>query len=239
MVRRPHLIVTVRERRRRNLSPVDLDRRSDYEWGVLVEADAEDDPYRQLARWLDEAETFGEVEFNAMALSTVDGNGRPTSRNVLLRGVDDRGGLQFFTNRLSRKGRELAANPNVGLLFSWLAQHRQVRLDGTAAPVPDDVSDAYFAGRPIGSRIGACASAQSEVLVDRSALEARVAELTERYGDGPVPRPPHWGGYAVTPVTFEFWQGRPSRLHDRLRYRRPEPGEGANVAGWVRERLAP
>ena len=193
----------------------------------------------QLQRWLDEAESAGEPEFNSMAVSTVDAQGRPTSRNVLLRGIDDEGRLQFFTNLASRKGRELEANPNVCLLFSWLAQHRQVRVEGSAAVLPDAVSDEYFASRPLGSRIGAWASEQSAVLADRSVLEARVAEATERFGEGPVPRPPHWGGYGVTPIAFEFWQGRPSRLHDRLRYRRPAPGEAAGAPGWVRERLSP
>ena len=218
---------------------MDLDRRSDYDWGVLLEADADEDPRVQLQRWLDQAQSAGEPEFNAMALSTVDADGRPTVRNVLLRGLDVDGGLQFFTNRHSRKGRELAEQPNVGLLFSWLAHHRQVRIDGIASMVADAVSDEYFESRPIGSRIGAWASEQSQVLADREQLERRVAELTEQYGDGPIPRPPHWGGYVVTPVAFEFWQGRPSRLHDRLRYRRPAAGETANGAGWVRERLAP
>jgi pyridoxamine 5'-phosphate oxidase len=168
-----------------------------------------------------------------MALSTVDASGRPCSRNVLLRGLDEAGDLQFFTNRLSRKGRDLAGNPNVCLLFSWLGIHRQVRIQGTAAPVDDVASDEYFDGRPRASRIGAWASEQSTVLADRSVLEERVAASTARFGDGPVPRPPHWGGYAVTPVEFEFWQGRPSRLHDRLRYR--PRGDG----GWVVERLSP
>jgi pyridoxamine 5'-phosphate oxidase len=218
---------------------MDLTHRADYDWGVLVEDDADADPFVQLRRWLDEAEAAGEPEFNSMALSTVDGEGRPTSRNVLLRGIDEESRLQFFTNLVSRKGRELAGNPNVCLLFSWLGQHRQVRIEGTAVVLPDDVSDEYFASRPLGSRIGAWASEQSAVLADRAELEARVAEATARFGEGPVPRPPHWGGYGVTPQAFEFWQGRPSRLHDRLRYRRAEPGEAAGAGAWVVERLSP
>ncbi len=210
-----------------------LEHRTDYDWGTLVEADAPDDPYVLLDRWLDEASSAGEPEFNSMALATV-ADGRPTVRNVLLRGVDADGHLQFFTNRDSRKGLEMAAEPHVGLLFSWLGIHRQVRIDGMAAVAPDEVSDEYFATRPRDSRIGAWASAQSSVIADRAELEERVAAAALRFGDGDVPRPPNWGGYLVTPEVFEFWQGRPSRLHDRIRYRR-----GPSGTGWVRDRLSP
>ena len=213
----------------------DLDRRADYDWGVLLEADADPDPRIMLQRWLADAEAAEVPEFNSMALSTVDPDGRPCARNVLLRGLDDAGDLQFFTNRLSRKGTEIAGNPNVCLLFSWLGLHRQIRVQGIATPVDDAVSDEYFDSRPRPSRIGAWASEQSSVLADRGVLEGRVAESTERFGDGPVPRPPHWGGYAVRPVEFEFWQGRPSRLHDRLRYRL----DGGDGTAWLRERLSP
>lgn len=209
-----------------------LERRTDYDWGTLVESDAPVDPYELFRSWLSDAEAAGEAEFNAMALATV-ADGRPTVRNVLLRGVDDDGRLQFFTNYDSRKGLELASDPFVGLLFSWLGIHRQVRIDGVAEPVPAEVSDEYFASRPRESRIGAWASEQSSLLVDRAELEARVAAITERFGEDEVPRPANWGGYQVTPEVFEFWQGRPSRLHDRLRYRRDAGG------AWIRERLSP
>ena len=217
-----------------------LEHRTDYDWGTLLESNAPADPYELFARWLTDAESAGEPEFNSMALATV-ADGRPTARNVLLRGVDGDGHLQFFTNRDSRKGVELAAEPHVGLLFSWLGIHRQVRIDATAVPAPDEVSDEYFASRPRESRIGAWASEQSSVLADRAQLESQVAAAVQRFGDGDVGRPPNWGGYLVTPTAWEFWQGRPSRLHDRLRYRRDLDGAptGCPGARWIRERLSP
>ena len=214
---------------------MDLDRRADYDWGVLLEAEADADPTAQLARWLAEAEAAGEVEFNAMALCTVGDDGRPTARNVLLRGIDDRGALEFFTNRGSRKGGEIERHPDVCLLFSWLGQHRQVRIEGVASPTPAEVDDRYFATRPRGSQVGAWASAQSSVLADRAQLEAEVAAAEARFGDGPVSRPPNWGGDAVTPVMFEFWQGRPGRLRDRGR----AAGGATADGGGGGERLAP
>lgn len=213
--------------------------RADYDAATLLEPEAAADPYVMFDRWLADAEDADggrtpAEEFNSMALATVDPHGQPTVRNVLLRAVDGSGRFEFFTNRDSRKGTDIAANDRVCLLFSWLRIHRQVRVEGTASPLPDDVSDRYFAGRPRQSRIGAWASEQSRVIADRAELDARVAEVAARFDGGDVPRPPNWGGYGVTPTVFEFWQGRPSRLHDRLRYRRDPAG-----GGWIRDRLAP
>ena len=206
--------------------------RRDYDWGTLDESDLPPSPLDAVAAWVDEAVELGMVEPGAMVLSTATPEGVPSSRTVLLRAISG-GGLVFFTNRRSRKGRELAANPRCAALLRWDPIHRQVSLTGTAAVTSDEESDAYFASRPRPSRIGAWASAQSEVLAGRAELEARVAEVEARY-PGDVPRPPHWGGYRIVPDTVELWQGRPSRLHDRLRYRR-----GERDALWVVERLAP
>jgi pyridoxamine 5'-phosphate oxidase len=206
--------------------------RSDYDRGALRRADVDPDPLVQLRRWLDDAATAGVPEPAAMAISTVDGDGQPSSRNVLLRGLDD--GLVFFTNYESAKAADLAANPRCAALFSWLGLQRQVRVEGTAARLEEVASDEYFAHRPRGSQIGAWASPQSRVLADRAELEASVAAAELRFATvDAVPRPPNWGGYRVIPERVELWQGRPNRLHDRLRYRRDPAG------GWVVERLAP
>jgi pyridoxamine 5'-phosphate oxidase len=210
-----------------------LDRRTDYDWGTLSEDDVDADPVRQLMAWIDEADEAGVPEPNSMAVCTVDATGRPSARNVLLRGLGETAGeLCFYTNKESHKGHDLVANQNVCLLFSWLGLHRQVKISGLAEAIDDGRNDTYFASRPRESQIGAWASRQSSVIPDRSALDAAVAEMTARFEGGPVPRPPHWGGYAVRPTEFEFWQGRPSRLHDRLHYFR----QGDH---WRIQRLSP
>jgi pyridoxamine 5'-phosphate oxidase len=205
--------------------------RAEYETRGLDVDDVDPDPVVQFRRWFDEAAAAAIVEPHAMTLSTVDAAGRPQARVVLLRGLDERG-FAFYTNRESAKGRELADAPYAALTFAWLPLHRQVRVTGPVTELPDAVSDAYFALRPRGAQIGAWASAQSAVLPGRAALDEAVARIRERFGDGDIPRPPHWGGYAVEPEVVELWQGRPNRLHDRLRYRR----DGGR---WVVERLAP
>lgn len=209
-----------------------LDRRSDYDSAELIESQVADNPVDQLRRWLADAEDAAVPEPNAMAVATVDATGRPTVRNVLLRGLGDDGELTFFTNRRSHKGQDIAGNPNVCLSFSWLGLQRQVRINGVASVVDDARSDAYFATRPRESQIGAWASRQSSVIPDRATLEASVAEIEARFDGVEVPRPPFWGGYAVRSTEFEFWQGRPSRLHDRLHFWR-------HGDQWRLERLAP
>jgi len=189
------------------------------------------DPIQQFRRWFRAVERAGIPEPNAMTLATAARNGRPSARMVLLKGIDERGFL-FFTNYESRKGRELAANPRGALVFYWRAVHRQVRVTGRVSKLPAAESDAYFANRPLGSRLAAAASRQSSVIPSRATLETRFAQLDTWYpGDGP-PRPINWGGYRVHPNEIEFWQQGPNRLHDRLRYRK---SRGA----WILERLSP
>jgi pyridoxamine 5'-phosphate oxidase len=206
------------------------DLRTDYARAALDEEHSDADAIRQFTRWWDEAMTSQVREANAMTVATAEGDGRPAARTVLLKGYDERG-FVFFTNYQSRKGRELAANPRACLLFFWPELERQVRIDGAVEHASEQESDEYFRSRPLASRIGAWASPQSEVISGKAWLLARAAEMGLRHGVAPS-RPPHWGGYRVVPSAVEFWQGRPSRLHDRLLYTRT-PG------GWDRARLAP
>ena len=205
------------------------DLRQSYEKNVLLETAAQASPIDQFSAWFADAVAAEVPEPNAMTLATVDQRGQPSARIVLIKGFDERG-FVFFTNYESRKGHDLAGNDRAALLFFWQPLERQVRIEGRIERVEAELSDAYFAGRPLGSRLGAWASPQSRPTT-RDALEARQAEFAERYGDTP-PRPAHWGGYRLRPETFEFWQGRPSRLHDRLQYL-------SEADGWRIQRLAP
>jgi pyridoxamine 5'-phosphate oxidase len=206
------------------------DLRQEYMRSGLSESQVDADPLRQFARWLEEAVRAELPLPNAMTLATVAPSGAPSARIVLLKGLEG-GGFVFYTNYLSRKGRELEARAQACLLFLWSPLERQVRIDGEVTKVTSGESDAYYATRPLGARLSAWASAQSEAVDNRAVLEKAMAEARSRHGDAP-PRPPHWGGYRVEPRAIEFWQGRSDRLHDRLVYRR----SGGN---WTLERLSP
>jgi pyridoxamine 5'-phosphate oxidase len=209
--------------------------RKQYRAHGLSENELAADPMRQFARWFAEVTAVGIDEPNAMVLSTADAEGVPSSRTVLLKSFDERG-FVFFTNHTSRKGGELAVNPHASLLFPWHPIARQVVVAGDVTQITRDETDRYFHSRPYGSQLGAWTSRQSAVIDSREVLERRYEALAERHPEGePVPVPPFWGGYRVTPRSVEFWQGRRNRLHDRLRYRRtPE-----SATGWTVERLAP
>lgn len=208
------------------------ERRVQYESAGLDVGDLRPDPVAQWRHWYAEAEKAGCVEPNAMVVATLGLDGLPDSRYVLARGVSD-AGFVFYTNYDSAKSAQLAARPRVSALFTWLQLHRQMKLRGTVARVAAEESDAYFAGRPRSSQIAAWASPQSTVLADRAELDARVAAIEARFaGIDAIPRPEHWGGWLITPVEAEVWQGRPSRLHDRFRYR-------LDHGTWITERLAP
>jgi pyridoxamine 5'-phosphate oxidase len=205
--------------------------RKDYSHATLDEVDVSPDPIEQFLIWFQQALQAGIPEANAMSVATVGADGRPSSRILLIKDVNQ-DGFTWFTNYASRKGRELQANPYAALLFHWIGLERQVRIEGRVERLPDEQNDAYFHSRPLKSRLGAIASAQSEPIADRALLEQRFAQVEAEYGDHPV-RPAHWGGYRLRPDRVEFWQGRPSRLHDRLLYTLDADGS------WRRERLQP
>jgi pyridoxamine 5'-phosphate oxidase len=207
------------------------DLRKDYSRATLTETEVDPDPTVQFATWFRQAMEAGIPEANAMSVATVGADGRPSSRILLIKDFN-RDGFTWFTNYRSRKGQDLEAHPYAALLFHWVELERQVRIEGRVEKLAEAQSDAYFQSRPLGSRLGALASDQSETIASREMLEQRFAQAEASHGDQPV-RPPHWGGYRLIPDRIEFWQGRPSRLHDRIVYTRQQDG------AWHRERLQP
>ena len=208
------------------------DLRREYTLAGLKESDLDPSPFKQFDKWFQQALAAGLPEPNAMTLATATPDGKPSARIVLLKGFDELG-FVFFTNYESQKGRELLANPQAALVCYWIELERQVRISGRASCVLADESETYFRSRPLGSQLGAWASQQGQVVSGRNILEDRLEELTQEYQSKPIPLPPYWGGYRVAPDTIEFWQGRPNRLHDRLRYTL-QPGDP-----WLIERLSP
>ena len=213
-----------------DISVADL--RKEYTLQGLRETDSDPNPFQQFQKWFDQAMSAQLPEPNAMTLATATHQGKPSARMVLLKDFDERG-FVFYTNYKSHKGQELADNPQAALIFWWAELERQVRIEGHVEKVSHQESDEYFYSRPFNSRLGAWASEQSQVISSREVLELRLHELKTEYEHKDVPRPPHWGGYRVIPAVIEFWQGRPSRLHDRLQYCRHNDGS------WLIERLSP
>lgn len=211
--------------------PSIADLRQNYTRQQLLETNVDPNPLKQFQTWFDQAQSANILEPNAMTLATASKEGIPAARIVLLKGVDDRG-FTFYTNYESRKGQELAANPQAVLVFWWEPLERQVRIEGSVEKVSAQETEEYFHSRPRGSQLGALASPQSQVITSREVLENRLEDFTRAYQDQEIPRPDHWGGYRVVPHTIEFWQGRPNRLHDRLRY-------CLEQNQWMIERLAP
>jgi pyridoxamine 5'-phosphate oxidase len=207
------------------------DLRRDYTQAGLLETDVNPDPIKQFELWFDQAIAADLLEPNAMTLATVTPEGKPTARIVLLKGFDERG-FVFYTNYDSQKGQELQQSPYAALVFFWGDLERQVRIEGRVERIDPQAAEEYFHSRPVGSQLGAWASAQSSVIPDREGLEQRMDELAREYQDREIPKPPYWGGFLVIPAEIEFWQGRPSRLHDRLRYRLID-------GKWQIDRLAP